>query len=291
MLTANLDNQSHWLRGCEVAEAAARFLLEEFSVPKVVLFGSLLHPSIVRQHSDIDLAVWGLTDEQYDRALGALADLTSEFCFDLVQGESAQPSLSQVIERDGIALGYSSAPVVTQLSRALPLEHLPMKRTYAVLRGQLEQELQELEGLVQKTEALLAKLRATQDEDYLGTVALNLHSFYSGVERIFKQIAQTIDGVVPDTANWHRQLLRQMAAPVWHIRPAVLRADTVTWLEDYCSFRHLVRNIYSTHLKVDRVEALAERLPTCMAFLREDLEHMMIALESQPPWESNGEET
>lgn len=56
---------------------------------------------------------------------------------------------------------------------------------FAVLTGEIEQELQNLDELVQRTEALRRKAEATGDADYLGTIALNLHGFYSGSERIF----------------------------------------------------------------------------------------------------------
>lgn len=94
----------------------------------------------------------------------------------------------------------------------------------------------------------------------------------------FKQIAQTIDRSVPESADWHRQLLRQMAASVWETRPAVLGAETVAMLEDYFSFRHVVRNIYSMNLKFDRVEALAVVLPECLSLVRADLQSFIAAM-------------
>lgn len=50
-----------------------------------------------------------------------------------------------------------------------------------------------------------------RDDYYLDSVALNLHGFYSGLERVFEKVASTIDGSVPSAANWHRELLNQMA--------------------------------------------------------------------------------
>jgi len=37
---------------------------------------------------------------------------------------------------------------------------------------------------------------------YLDSVALNLHGFYSGVERLFELIARHIDGTLPTGETW-----------------------------------------------------------------------------------------
>ena len=78
---------------------------------------------------------------------------------------------------------------------------------YAVLIGQIEQELEALQQLVDQTNSLMVKVEATGDMDYLGTIALNLHGFYSGAERIFRDIANDIDGSLPTSSDWHRRLL------------------------------------------------------------------------------------
>jgi predicted nucleotidyltransferase len=277
-----IEQRERQQKGWLVAQAAARLLLEKYHVEKVALFGSMLDPRKIRRHSDVDLAVWGLPDEAYYQAASDVSSLSSNFAFDVVRFESAQPGLQGVILQQGYLLSGNA-------NRCSGLENLPLRQhfeiavnEYAILIGQIERELSELENLVRKNHALLVKLRTTQDEDYLGTVALNLHSFYSGVERMLKQIAQTIDRSVPDTADWHRQLLRQVAAPVRRIRAAVLRPETLAMLNEYCSFRHLVRNIYSFNLRLERVDKLAEELPLCLTLLREDLDRFALAIEPQP---------
>jgi len=42
----------------------------------------------------------------------------------------------------------------------------------------------------------------------LDGVALNLHSFYSGIERIFELIAANVDDIRPVGENWHQTLLK-----------------------------------------------------------------------------------
>lgn len=142
---------------------------------------------------------------------------------------------------------------------------------YAVLIGQIERELESLRQLVSQTDSLMQKVKATGDTDYLGTIALNLHGFYSGAERIFRDIATDLDGSLPDCSDWHRRLLRQMAANVVDIRPAVLNDSTLKALNELCAFRHVVRNIYSFDLIPEKVETLAANLSEAYALLSTDL--------------------
>lgn len=143
---------------------------------------------------------------------------------------------------------------------------------YAVLIGQIEQEMDSLQQLVNQTNSLMQKVKATGDVDYLGTIALNLHSFYSGAERIFRDIATDLDDTMPSSSNWHRRLLRQMAANIPNIRPAILNQATLKAFNELCAFRHVVRNIYSFDLIPERVETLATNLPNSYSLLEKDLQ-------------------
>lgn len=256
-------------RGWNIAYQATQLLREKFAVTKVALFGSLLHLQTMHHQSDIDLAVWGLSDDRYYQSLAELLDLDPEFSIDLVQVESASPPLQHAILTTGIELENRSVQALTLPT--LPTNN-PMTQ-YAPLIGQIRQDLTELAGLIQQTGRLLQKVLDTGDEDYLGTIALNLHSFYTGTERIFRDIAQGIDGGLPEGADWHRRLLRQMSAEIPNTRPPVITIETRTALDEYCAFRHVVRNIYTFNLRLDRVQQLAEKLPNCYQLLRQDCEN------------------
>ena len=114
--------------------------------------------------------------------------------------------------------------------------------------------------------------RATADQDYyLDAVALNLHGFYSGVERLFDLTARYIDRTVPDGESWHRELAIRMAQEVPDVRPAVISPDVATDLDEYRRFRHLVRNVYATNLVPAKMQVLVERLPLLWPRLRAEL--------------------
>jgi hypothetical protein len=48
-----------------------------------------------------------------------------------------------------------------------------------------------------------------------------LHSFYTGVENIFKRVAVELDGEPVRGDSWHRELLPRMKSPTAH-RPVLL---------------------------------------------------------------------
>ncbi|WP_324715571.1 hypothetical protein U7230_09315 [Carboxydochorda subterranea] len=130
---------------------------------------------------------------------------------------------------------------------------------YAVLAERIRQELEELAPLVGRARRYVAVAVSSSDpEPYLDGAALNLHGFYSGLERVFEAIAREVDGSVPAGPHWHRELLRQMQLAVRGVRPAVLTGETAAALEEYLGFRHVVRALYTTRLRPDRIRELAD---------------------------------
>jgi predicted nucleotidyltransferase len=91
-------------RAWSLARQAAALLREAYDAQKVRAFGSLLQPRLFHERSDIDLAVWGLDERDYLRALSRLLDLDPEFSFDLVLAEVAPEGLRAVIDDQGEAL-------------------------------------------------------------------------------------------------------------------------------------------------------------------------------------------
>ncbi len=150
---------------------------------------------------------------------------------------------------------------------------------YAPLSGQIRQDLDELEYLVAQTTRLAQKFKFTGDDDYLGTIALDLHGFYTGAERIFEGIAKEVDRSMPSGSDWHLRLLRQMSAEIRGIRPPVITAETRNNLDQYRGFRHVLRNVYTFNLRPDRIQELADILPACYAALNGDLSTFIEFLE------------
>lgn len=95
-------------------------------------------------------------------------------------------------------------------------------KEYMALAGRVRESLTELRGVVDRAIQLSEKALRTGDDGYWDGVALNLHSFYTSVERIFVDIARTIEGSVPSGSEWHADLLVQMYSEVSGVRPPVV---------------------------------------------------------------------
>ncbi len=140
-----------------------------------------------------------------------------------------------------------------------------MIERYLVVAGRIRQELEELERVVARAERAIATARKRPEEQdlYLDAAALNLHDFYTGLERIFRHIAGLVDRSVPDGPEWHRELLKQLGTDLPTVRPKVISPGTAKALDEYLRFRHVVRNIYAFELDPERVETLIGRLRHC----------------------------
>jgi predicted nucleotidyltransferase len=85
-------------QGLVVARQCAQILKQEFGAGRVVLFGSMLDLERMWWGSDIDLAVWGLPEEDFFKA-GAAIELGHNFRIDLVEIQHAKPHILQAIEQ------------------------------------------------------------------------------------------------------------------------------------------------------------------------------------------------
>jgi len=157
-----------------------------------------------------------------------------------------------------------------------------MKERYRLAAARIRQEMQDLHPIVEKCLRVMrtAKHVSQDQEIYLDSAALNLHDFYSGIERILLHIASLIDRTVPSGNRWHQELLNQVSINIKDLRPAVLTEEVNDCLKEYLAFRHVVRNVYTFKFDPDRIERLVEKLPGCFEMLKEQLQEFADKLES-----------
>jgi hypothetical protein len=149
-----------------------------------------------------------------------------------------------------------------------------MKAAYLAIAGRIRRELQELTQVVERTERIWQQGHSngeSSDNYYVDAVALNLHGFYAGVERLLEVVAEGIDQTKPAGANWHRELLQQLSADIPGIRPAVLSPGCRDLLDRYRGFRHVVRNVYTFNLDPEQIGLLVQQLHFTMEQVSQDL--------------------
>ncbi len=134
-----------------------------------------------------------------------------------------------------------------------------MTSSEIVLAVRIRDEIADLDRAVARAITVRGRSKVSADQDYyLDAVALNLHSFYSEVGRLFELTARHIDQSVPNGEFWHQNLINQMAQEVVNVRPAMISAAVAAGLDEYRRFRHLVRNVYATNLVPAKMQGLLE---------------------------------
>lgn len=148
-----------------------------------------------------------------------------------------------------------------------------MTAAYAELARRFRAEIEELDRIVKRVMRVWDQANtATVDRDiFIDSVALNLHSFYSGLERLFLLVATHMDGQAPASKNWHQELLQTMGQEVSDVRPALFHPGKIDTLDEFRRFRHLVRNVYATNLLPERMDGLRQHLPPLWRDLRKEL--------------------
>jgi len=152
---------------------------------------------------------------------------------------------------------------------------------YLLLKKKIVNELEGIEKVVIKVRQgfEIARKKIDDQDFYLDSVAFNLHSFYSGIERIFELIAEEIDKEVPKGQRWHKDLLDQMSFELPEIRPAIISKKTKEELIEFLSFHHLVRAIYTFEINSKRLERLVSRIQETFNDFKNDLDYFLLFLE------------
>lgn len=152
------------------------------------------------------------------------------------------------------------------------------------LAERIRDEIVDLDRAAARASAAWGRGKVSADQDYyLDAVALNLHGFYSGVERLFELTARHIDRTVRNGESWHQDLINQMAQEIADVRPAMISTHVAAGLDEFRRFRHLVRNAYATNLVPGKMQGLLERLSPLWERLRAELVAFAAFLEQIAP--------
>jgi hypothetical protein len=144
---------------------------------------------------------------------------------------------------------------------------------YRPLIERLRGEVSDLDQVVERASQAWLLVQKSSEEQYVyvDSVALNLHGFYSGLERLFELIARHVDHDLPVSETWHRDLLQQMTQDRPDIRPGVISQESAVAIDEFRRFRHLIRNVYTINLAPEKMEGLMEALPELWSKLRAEL--------------------
>lgn len=114
---------------------------------------------------------------------------------------------------------------------------------------------------------------------FVHSVALNLHNFYTGLERIMELVAIEMDGGIPSGAHEHIELLRQMSAPIPNVRPSLISSESYIQLDEYRKLRHVLLNRHAFELDPQLMTSLVNDLPAVWQQVQDELNTFVEFLE------------
>lgn len=138
------------------------------------------------------------------------------------------------------------------------------------LRAELRSDHEAFEQRVREVESIdLANPDASEGD--LARAALALHHAYGAVESLLARVARTVEGSVPEGADWHQALLSTMTLEIEGVRPPVLAGETSAHLHRLLAFRHFLRHAYAVGLSRERLLALRAEAAALAPMLADDL--------------------
>lgn len=137
-----------------------------------------------------------------------------------------------------------------------------------VLHAEIKDELENLKKLLTEAKEIKQKEASNVSVRTGGSI---LHDFYTGAEKIFEMIANTIDKRVPSGLRWHAELLNQMTLEIPGLRSHIISKDTAKLLDEYLRFRHIFRKRYGFELKWIHIKNLLKKMPAVYKALEKDI--------------------
>jgi len=138
-----------------------------------------------------------------------------------------------------------------------------------VLQLFIKDELEKLRLLDKEKNGLLKKKPSNYILRAAGSI---LHDFYTGIEKIFENIAKEVDRRIPLGEEWHSELLHQMTLDIKGLRPPVISTNIEKILREYLGFRHLFRKRYGFELDWQRMKRLLLKIPQVLSGLEKEIE-------------------
>ena len=272
------------------AEEVATLLYEQFGATQVSVFGSLTEPLWFMKESDIDIAVSGLSNDLYNKALSKIMDFDSAFKIDIINFDRSKGLFRERVKYQAIPIERGARQVLWQtLYKHLQGQVFPTEdgEIYEMNRKRLTQrindELVKIESTVggiakalEDIEAAPANYRQYIQE----SMAKKLADVYNGVENIFRRIAREVDMHLPTGDSWHKDLLSQMTEQRPE-RPPVISEKTFPRLDDLLKFRHAFNNIYGEELVYEEIEPHARSISELFANVSADLDMFTDFLEKR----------
>ena len=254
-------------RAWHTAHRVATMLYEDFGATRVAVFGSLAEPESFSKWSDIDIAIWGIPNDKYFRAVSESMNISRLFKIDLIDFENCKELFREKIQSQLIPI---------EKGAIYKVDRNALIRRISDERNKIEETIGKIAERLEKIKTAPAEYR----EEIETTIAKNLVDCYRGMENIFRRVALDVDLRMPDGSRWHKELLTQMTEPQAERQP-VISQETFQVLEELLEFRHVFNNIYGEELVYEQTERNAKQVGELFNRLSKELNTFIAYLKKQ----------
>ncbi len=148
------------------------------------------------------------------------------------------------------------------------------------LKREIGVERESLDRLLAMHHELVKKCSLTPpDPIEISALSAMLHSFYTGIENLFKRVAIHLDQGILQGEMWHSRLLDSMVAPTL-VRPAVITEALRDRLQGYLSFRHVFRHAYSFELRWEKMSPLVLECEKTLRWLEREMDEFSATMDA-----------
>ncbi|MYF99610.1 hypothetical protein F4212_10860 [Candidatus Poribacteria bacterium] len=267
-------------RAWQIVYEIATLLYDEFGATRVAVFGSLTEPIGFTKSSDIDIAVWGISDDTHSKANNKVMDMSTSFKIDLINFDLTKGHFQERVQQQAIHIKKG----IHHIFWKTQYEHLNRQvfpiveeEIYDINRIKLTQRINDECVKIESTVSAIVKaledieVAPTNYRQYIEeSIANKLADVYSGIERIFERIANEVDGHLSRGSRWHKNLLEQMTRQLPERQP-VISQNTFQLLGELLEFRHKVDNIYANELIYENMEKHAKNIEILYRSFSDDL--------------------
>jgi hypothetical protein len=140
-----------------------------------------------------------------------------------------------------------------------------------LLISDIQEDLKKIEKLKQEYDYFVKLIGNKEPDTYQkAVIGFYLHNFYNACENIFISIAKVFENQV-DEASWHKDMLKRMKLAIEDIRPPVISEDLYFLLDDFRSFRHVFRHIYSSELDWEKEKIVADKFDNTVEKFKQEI--------------------
>lgn len=147
-----------------------------------------------------------------------------------------------------------------------------MREKFLVLERNVQRDLETIGGLYETLGS--PELGEAVPQESLIVVAYRLHSIYTALENIFRNIAKAFENQVSQE-GWHRDLLERMRLDLTPLRPAVIDAEAYEKLDEMRRFRHVFRTLYGLELDPLRLQVILRKALELKPLYRGQIERFL----------------